>query len=132
MKRLVYLPHNNFKKDGVSYSEVYNYNGDNVEDYTCKNFLGYAPTDWCNKKGIEALYKNRGSDKLYTAPICSRQAVLDNVGCNRRQLELYLTNKKLSHVVQFSRGCNICFRNLGHSEIEILKKLHREHTAKHQ
>lgn len=131
MERLVYFPHANFKRDGISYSEVYNYNGDNIENYTCKNFLGYAPTDWCNKKGIEALYRNRGSNKLYTAPVCSRQAVLDNVGCNRRQLESYLTDKKLSHVAQFTRGSNIYFRNLGYNEIVILKKLHREHTPKH-
>ena len=39
-RRLVYLPRNNFKRDGISYSEVYTYNGEDVEDYTCKNFLG--------------------------------------------------------------------------------------------
>ena len=131
-ERLVYLPHNNFKRDGISYSEVYNYNGDNVEDYTCKNFLGYAPTDWCNRKGVEPLFKNRGSDRLYTSPICSRQAILDNVGCNRRQLELYLKDKRLSSIIQITKQQHIYFKNLGCKEIEILKKLHREHTAKHQ
>lgn len=64
-KKLVYLAHNNFKRDGISYSEVYNYNGDNIKDYTCKNFLGYMPTDWCKYKGIIALRKNRGCHKLY-------------------------------------------------------------------
>lgn len=130
-QRRVYLPHNNFKRDGISYSEVYTYNGDNIEDYTCKNFLGYAPTWWCNNKGIEPIYKRRGSDKLYKASICGRQYVLDNVGCNRRQLELYLTDERLSHVVKLARGRNIYFRNLGKKEISILKKLHSEHMPKH-
>lgn len=129
-ERLVYLSHNNFKKDGISYSEVYTYNGDNIGDYTCKNFLGYAPTDWCNNKGVDALYRKRGDNKLHTAPI-SRQAVLKNVGCNRRQLELYLTDKRLSNVTKNIRQQHIRFMNLGHKEMEILKNLHREHTSKH-
>jgi hypothetical protein len=130
MARLVYLSHNNFKRDGISYSEVYKYNGDSIENYTCKNFLGYAPTAWCVSKGVEALYKNHGNNKLHTAPICSRQAVLDNVGCDIQQLETYLSDKRLSHVTRFNQGCNVCFRNLGGNEIGILKKLHREHTSK--
>ena len=130
-RRLVYLPRNNFKRDGISYSEVYTYNGEDVEDYTCKNFLGYAPTNWCKAKGIEVVYDRGRSRKLQTDSVCGRQAVLDSVGCNRRQLSLYLTDKRLSHVIQFTRGENICFKNIGFKEIEILKKLHREHTPKH-
>ena len=130
-KRLVYLPRNNFKRDGISYSEVYTYNGEDVEDYTCKNFLGYAPTEWCKAKGIEVVYVRGRSRELQTDTVCGRQAVLDNVGCNRRQLSLYLTDKRLSHVIQFKRGENVRFKNLGQKEIRILKKLHREYTSKH-
>ena len=130
-RRLVYLPRNNFKRDGISYSEVYTYNGEDVEDYTCKNFLGYAPTNWCKMKGIGVVYDNGRSHKPCTSSIRSRQAVLDNVGCNRRQLELYLTDKKLSNVIKVDRQQHIYFKNLGQKEIRILKKLHREHTTKH-
>ena len=130
-RRLVYLPRNNFKRDGISYGEVYTYNGEDVEDYTCKNFLGYAPTDWCKAKGIEVVYDRGRSRKLQTDSVCGRQAVLDNVGCNRRQLSLYLTDKKLSNVVKVDKQQHIYFKNLGQREIRILKKLHREHTAKH-
>ena len=130
-RRLVYLPRNNFKRDGISYSEVYTYNGEDVEDYTCKNFLGYAPTNWCKAKGVKVIYDRGRSRELQTPSVCGRQAVLDSVGCNRRQLGLYLTDKRLSHVVQFKRGENVRFKNLGPKEIRILKKLHREHTSKH-
>lgn len=130
-RKLVYLPRNNFKRDGISYSEVYTYNGEDVEDYTCKNFLGYAPTEWCKAKGIEVVYDRGRSREQQTDSVCGRQAVLDSVGCNRRQLSLYLTDKRLSHVIQFKRGENVRFKNLGQREIKILKKLHREHTAKH-
>lgn len=130
-RRLVYLPRNNFKRDGISYSEVYTYNGEDVEDYTCKNFLGYAPTQWCKAKGIGVVYDRGRSREVQTDFVCGRQAVLDSVGCNRRQLSLYLTDKRLSHVVQFRRGENVRFKNLGFKEIRILKKLHREHTSKH-
>ena len=130
-RRLVYLPRNNFKRDGISYCEVYTYNGEDVEDYTCKNFLGYAPTNWCKAKGIEVVYDRGGSREVQTDSVCGRQAVLDNVGCNRRQLSLYLTDKRLSHVIQFKRGENVRFKNLGSKEIRILKKLHREHTSRH-
>lgn len=130
-RRLVYLPRNNFKRDGISYSEVYTYNGEDVEDYTCKNFLGYAPTDWCKRKGIEVVYDRGRSREVQTASVCGRQAVLDNVGCNRRQLELYLTDKRLSNVIKVDKQQHIYFKNLGQREIRILKKLHREHTSKH-
>ena len=130
-KRLVYLPRNNFKRDGISYGEVYTYNGEDVEDYTCKNFLGYAPIEWCKAKGIEVVYDRGRSRQLQTPSVCGRQAVLDNVGCNRRQLELYLTDKKLSNVIKVDKQQHIYFKNLGPREIEILKKLHREHTSKH-
>ena len=130
-RRLVYLPRNNFKRDGISYSEVYTYNGEDVEDYTCKNFLGYAPTEWCEAKGGEVVYDRGRSREAHTDSGGTRQAVLDDVGCNRRQLSLYLTDKRLSHVIQFKRGENVRFKNLGPKEIRILKKLHREHTSKH-
>lgn len=130
--RLVYLAYNNFIRDGISYSEVYNYNGDDIEDYTCKNFLGYAPTDWCERKGVEPLFKNRRDNKMYINPICGRQSVLNKVGCNRRQLDLYLKDKRLSNIIRITKQQHIYFKNLGRKEIEILKKLHREHTAKYQ
>lgn len=42
---LIYITNNTIRNDKGQYEEVYRYNGNNLKNYTCKNFLGYVHVD---------------------------------------------------------------------------------------
>ena len=117
---LIYIPVN--RNDLY---DIYEYNGEDLANYTIENFRGSRSIQFCCNHNIRPLW----DDERRKIPGRTLNNLAKQVGCTRRELNQYLQMPEFSHITTRKLLKTTKCSNVMPKDITLLQRLHKDTTT---
>lgn len=105
--------------------DIYEYNGEDLDNYTIENFRGSKTIQFCCNHNIRPLW----DDERKKIPSKTFNNLTKLVGCTRKELSQYLQAPEFSHIKLRKLSKTTKCSNVMPKDITLLQQLHKNTVA---